>query len=62
MLTTLRAALPGRGSTMPGDVLEREVAVDPVALAKYAHVCGFTLRDELPPDLCAVLSSVGSRR
>ncbi|HEY6892040.1 MAG TPA: MaoC/PaaZ C-terminal domain-containing protein [Solirubrobacter sp.] len=56
MLTTLRAALPGRGSTMPGDVLEREVAVDPVALAKYARVCGFTLRDELPPTYPHVLA------
>ena len=49
MLTTLRAALPGRGSELPSEVLERSVEVDPVALAKYAHVCGFTLRDELPP-------------
>ena len=56
MLSTLRAALPGRGETMPSDVLERELTVDPVALAKYAHVCGFTLRDELPPTYPHVLA------
>jgi len=56
MLTTLKAALPGRGDTMPDDVLERSVTVDPVALAKYAHVCGFTLRDELPPTYPHVLA------
>ena len=47
-----RAAAPA----MPDDVLEREVTVDPVALAKYAHVCGFTLRDELPPTYPHVLA------
>jgi acyl dehydratase len=56
MLTTLRAALPGRGDAMPDDVLERTVVVDPVALAKYARVCGFTLRDELPPTYPHVLA------
>jgi acyl dehydratase len=56
MFTTLRAALPGRGSAMPDDVPERSVTIDPVALAKYAHVCGFTLRDELPPTYPHVLA------
>jgi acyl dehydratase len=56
MLSTLRAALPRRGSSMPADVLTRAVTVDPVALAKYAHVCGFTLRDELPPTYPHVLA------
>ena len=56
MLSTLRAVLPGRGDTMPSDVLTRELTVDPVALAKYAHVCGFTLRDELPPTYPHVLA------
>jgi acyl dehydratase len=56
MFTTVRAALPGRGSSMPGDVLEREVSVDPDALAKYARVCGYTLRDELPPTYPHVLA------
>jgi acyl dehydratase len=56
MLSTLRAALPGRGETMPADVLTRDVTVDPVQLAKYAHVCGFTLRDELPPTYPHVLA------
>jgi hypothetical protein len=55
-LTTLRAALPGRGDTLPDDLLERELRVDPVALAHYAHVCGFTLRDELPPTYPHVLA------
>jgi acyl dehydratase len=56
MLSTLRAALPGRGDTMPTDVMSRDVTVDPVELAKYAHVCGFTLRDELPPTYPHVLA------
>jgi acyl dehydratase len=41
---------------MPTDVLTRDVTVDPVALAKYAHVCGFSLRDELPPTYPHVLA------
>ena len=32
------------------------MTVDPIALAKYAHVCGFTLRDELPPTYPHVLA------
>ena len=48
MLTTLKAALPGRGSGLPSDLLTREVTVDADHLAAYAHLCGFTLRDELP--------------
>jgi acyl dehydratase len=55
MLATLKAALPF-GSAMPEDTLERSVTVDPVALAKYAHVCGFTLRDELPATYPHVLA------
>jgi acyl dehydratase len=56
MFDTLRAALPGRGNDMPGDVLEREFRVDPNHLADYAHVCGFTLRDELPATYPHVLA------
>jgi acyl dehydratase len=56
MLTTLKAALPGRGSGLPHDTLWREVTIDPVHLARYAHVCGFTLRDELPPTYPHVLA------
>ena len=42
---------------MPDDVLERDGrASTPIALAKYAHVCGFTLRDELPPTYPHVLA------
>ena len=55
MLTTLKAALPF-GSSMPEETLERSVAVDRDALAKYAHLCGFTLRDELPPTYPHVLA------
>ena len=56
MLTTLKAALPGRGSGLPEDTLWREVSIDPEHLAHYAHVCGFTLRDELPPTYPHVLA------
>jgi len=48
--------LPGRGSGLPEDTLWREVSVDPTHLAHYAHVCGFTLRDELPPTYPHVLA------
>jgi acyl dehydratase len=56
MFTLLRAALPGRGDEMPHDVLERVVQVDPERLADYAHVCGFALRNELPPTYPHVLA------
>jgi acyl dehydratase len=55
MLTTLKAALPF-GSTMPEETLQRTVTVDRDALARYAHLCGFTLRDELPPTYPHVLA------
>jgi len=55
MLTTLKAALPGRGEGLPADLLTREVTVDATHLADYAHLCGFTLRDELPPTYPHVL-------
>jgi acyl dehydratase len=56
MLTLLQAALPGRGDEMPTDALDRSVQVDREALAAYAHVTGFTLRDELPPTYPHVLA------
>src|SRR5689334_14226853 len=56
MLSTLKAALPGRGEGLPGDLLTREVSVDRDHLAEYAHLCGFTLRDELPPTYPHVLA------
>jgi hypothetical protein len=56
VLTTLRAALPGRGDALPTDTLTRTVRIDPVRLAQYAHVCGFTLRDTLPPTYPHVLA------
>lgn len=56
MLTTLRAALPGRGDAMPTEVLTRAGSVDPGHLARYAHVCGYPLGDALPPTLPHVLA------
>jgi len=55
MLATLKAALPF-GSSMPEDTLERSVTVELESLAQYAHLCGFTLRDELPPTYPHVLA------
>jgi MaoC like domain len=48
--------VPGHGDTLPDVDLEREVRVDRDHLAKYAHVCGFTLRDALPPTYPHVLA------
>ena len=56
MLTTLRAALPGRGADLPSDTLTRTVRIDAGHLASYAHVCGFTLSDRLPPTYPHVLA------
>jgi hypothetical protein len=48
--------VPGRGDTLPDLDLERDVRVDRDHLAQYAHVCGFTLRDALPPTYPHVLA------
>ncbi len=49
--------VPGRGSEIPGAELTRDdVRVDPDHLAAYARVCGFALRDELPPTYPHVLA------
>jgi len=56
MLTLLKAALPGRGEGLPIDLLTREPTVSADHLADYAHLCGFTLRDELPPTYPHVLA------
>jgi MaoC like domain len=56
MLTTLRAALPGRGDTMPSETLTRSAAIDADHLARYAHVCGFTLSDRVPATFPHVLA------
>jgi acyl dehydratase len=48
--------VPGHGDALPDVELEREVAVDRDHLAAYAHVCGFTLRDALPPTYPHVLA------
>jgi acyl dehydratase len=49
--------LPGGGGEIPELELElAEVRVDPDDLAAYAKVCGFTLRDHLPPTYPHVLA------
>ena len=61
MLTLAKAALPlvpfasklpfvaGGGGNLPERTLERTFTATPADVAAYARVCGFTLRDELPP-------------
>ncbi len=40
----------GRGSRLPDlELVVEDVAIDPAHLAAYNKVCGFTLRDTLPP-------------
>src|ERR1700760_4539694 len=56
MLTTLRAALPGRGGELPTDTLTRTGAIDTEHLGRYAHLCGFTLSATLPPTYPHVLA------
>ena len=51
-----RPAGPRRHDAATTCSIARRSRVDPVALAKYAHVCGFTLRDELPPTYPHVLA------
>jgi hypothetical protein len=42
--------VPGGGDGLPGhDVEEPEVAIDPEHVAAYNRVCGFGVRDTLPP-------------
>jgi acyl dehydratase len=48
--------IPGRGDTLPDIELEREVRVNRDHLACYARVCGFDLRDALPPTYPHVLA------
>ncbi len=56
MLTTLKAALPGRGDALPADTRARTVTPDADHLARYAHVCGFTLSDRVPATFPHVLA------
>jgi hypothetical protein len=56
MLTTLKAALPGRGDAVPDAVLTRAVAIEAEQLERYAHVCGFPLSDRVPPTFPHVLA------
>jgi acyl dehydratase len=46
----------GRGKDVPDVELELDAEVDPERLAEYARVCGFTLRDELPPTYPHILA------
>jgi hypothetical protein len=48
--------VPGRGDALPDVELEREVRVHRDHLARYARVCGFGLRDALPPTYPHVLA------
>lgn len=49
--------VPGRGKEIPEIELEQTgVRADTAALAAYAKVCGFTLREELPPTYPHVLA------
>jgi len=49
--------VPGGGGEIPDVRLELDgVAADPVAVAAYAKVCGFALRDHLPPTYPHVLA------
>ncbi len=49
--------VPGGGGEIPDIELElREVGADPAAVAAYAKVCGFALRDHLPPTYPHVLA------
>ncbi|GAB2997501.1 MaoC/PaaZ C-terminal domain-containing protein [Saccharothrix stipae] len=41
-------AFTRRGGELPPSSLDAEVTVDPRHLARYAEVCGFGVRDELP--------------
>ena len=44
--------VPGGGDELPDhDVEEPEVEIDPEHVAAYARVCGFGVRDTLPPTL-----------
>jgi acyl dehydratase len=50
--------LPGGGAEIPTDLeLDlADVAIDPDHLAGYAKVCGFSVRDELPPTYLHVVA------
>jgi acyl dehydratase len=49
--------VPGGGGEIPDVRLELDgVVADPAAVAAYAKVCGFTLRDSLPPTYPHVLA------
>ena len=49
--------VPGRGSEVPEIELElTAVKADPERVAAYARVCGFALRDDLPPSYPHVLA------
>jgi len=49
--------VPGGGGEIPEIELELvNVKADPAAVAAYARVCGFTLRDQLPPTYPHVLA------
>jgi hypothetical protein len=46
----------GGGGPLPDVVLEESMSAEPDRVAEYARVCGFRLRDELPPTYPHVLA------
>jgi MaoC like domain len=48
--------VPGGGGEMPDTELGQALQADPRQVADYARVCGFRLRDELPPTYPHVLA------
>jgi acyl dehydratase len=48
--------VPGGGGEIPDVQLELDRVADPAAVAAYAKVCGFALRDSLPPTYPHVLA------
>jgi MaoC like domain len=48
--------VPGGGGAMPDMELGKAMRAERGAVADYAHVCGFRLRDELPPTYPHVLA------
>ena len=47
----------GGGGAMPElELEERDVAAEPDRVADYARVCGFRVRDELPPTYPHILA------
>jgi acyl dehydratase len=53
---SVRRATPGDATVPDVELVMRDLAVDRARLAEYDRVCGFRLRDELPPTYPHVLA------